>query len=312
MIEQKKEFEKLAEKLSRIISGRVEQRVLMKRFTTFKIGGLCELMVFPKDRFELAVVVESCEKAGLPWRVLGKGSNVLVKDGGLEEVVINLQEGFNWIEAQDTTVRVGAGVKLNQLVKFCQEMGLAGLEFCAGIPGTVGGAIRMNAGAEGSEISERIVRVEFYRYPEGRYLKPKKELNFTYRSLELKAGEIIIGAEFELENDSPKAIRERIVQYLKKRRRTQPVAFASAGSIFKNPKGDYAGRIIEELGLKGLRIGDAQISDLHANFIINRGRAKAKEVMELINIIRERAKKEKGIELELEIEILGENNDTRI
>ncbi len=306
MSRKRKNFEALADKLRREISGAVEEKVLMKRYTTFRIGGICELMVFPNNRKELAFVIEECENQGFPWRILGRGSNLLVKDGGLEEVVINLQKGFNQIEQiDDERVKADAGVRLSHLVKFCQELGLSGLEFCVGIPGTVGGAIRMNAGAEGDEIFQHLLQVEFYRPPEGNYFKKSKELNFNYRHLQLKPKEVILSAEFQLSPDNPREIRERIVNYLKKRRRSQPVAYPSAGSIFKNPPGDYAGRIIEELGLKGFRVGDAQVSELHANFIVNRGRAKASQVLELIRLIQEKARKEKGIQLELEIEVVG-------
>jgi len=301
-----KNFEKAVESFRMQISGRLEERVLMKRYTTFRIGGLCELMVFPKEVSELISVIDYCEKNGLPWRVIGRGSNLLVIDEGLNEVVINVQEGLNRFEQKDEgLVWAEAGIKLNRLVKLCSDLGLAGLEFSAGIPGTLGGALRMNAGAEGKEISGVVNWVEFYRYPEGRFIRKSSELRFGYRELHLNPKEVILSAELRLVKDKPENIRERIKRNLKHRRETQPVAYPSAGSVFKNPQGGYAGKLIEELGLKGLRVGDAQISELHGNFIVNRGRAKAKEVLELIKIIQERVRREKGINLELEIELWG-------
>jgi UDP-N-acetylmuramate dehydrogenase len=305
-----KNFEKLGQKLKKEIAGRVEERVLMKRFTTFRIGGICELMVFPKNLQDLTRSVEFCEDQGLTWKILGKGSNLLVRDEGWAGVLINLQEGLNAVDIRDNgEVRAEAGVRLSHLLKLCQDAGLSGLEFCAGIPGTVGGAIKMNAGAEGWEIGKILGRVEFYRHPGGSYLRTRKELKFDYRHFELKDGEIVIAGEFELAPSDPRSIRSRILNYLKRRRMTQPVTFPSAGSVFKNPPGNYAGKIIEELGLKGHRVGDAQVSEVHANFIINRGRAKAAQVLELVQLIQERAKREKGIALELEIEVVGKSND---
>jgi len=305
-----KDFEKIGRNLRREISGRVEERMLMKRFTTFKIGGICELMIFPKNREDLVRTIEYCEEQGLAWRILGRGSNLLVLDKGVEEVLINLQEGLKEVAIDNEGIaRAEAGVRLAHLVKLCQDAGRSGLEFCAGIPGTLGGALKMNAGAEGSEISQLIQSVEFYRYPEGNYVKNRKELKFQYRRLELKKDEIIIAGQFELPKADPREIRARILNYLKRRRQTQPIQYPSAGSVFKNPAGNYAGRIIEELGLKGYRIGDAQVSELHANYIINRGRAKAGQVLELIQLIQKKALKEKGIKLEPEIEVIGKENE---
>jgi len=305
-----KDLLKAAQGLKKELAGRIEERVLMKRYTTFKIGGICDVMVFPKNREDLAKTIEYCESRGLPWMILGRGSNLLVLDQGLDELVINLQDGFKEVSFDENgIVRAQAGVRLAHLVKQCQDEGLSGLEFCAGIPGTVGGAIKMNAGAQGSEIGEWLKSVEFYRYPEGNYHRKRDELKFEYRQVSLKKDEIVLGGEFALKQEDPRRIRAVILEYLKKRRQTQTVSYPSAGSIFKNPPGDYAGRIIEELGLKGYRIGDAQVSDIHANFIVNRGRAKARDVLELIKLIQQKARREKGIELELEIEVVGKAND---
>jgi len=302
-------FEKAAEEFRRELSGKVEERALMKRHTSFRIGGLCELMVFPADAAGLAKVIEYCEQQSLLWRVIGRGSNLLVMDSGVREVMVNLQEGLDEIEAiGETGVRAGAGAKLSRLVKFCQDLGLAGLEWAAGIPGTVGGAVRMNAGAEKMDVAQVLKSVEFYKWPEGIYFRARNELKFGYREFEMAPKEIIVAAEFNLTRDGPAAIRERVQAALKRRRQSQPVSYPSAGSVFKNPEGDYAGRLIEEVGLKGLRNGDAQVSELHANFIINRGRAKASQVLELIEVIRDKVRKEKGVELQLEIEIVGDQN----
>jgi UDP-N-acetylmuramate dehydrogenase len=305
-----KDFEKAAEKLRKEISGRVEERVMMKRYTSFRIGGLCELMVFPEDTEELAKVVDLCEKAELPWMILGRGSNLLVLDNDLEMIVINLQTGLKHIEqTAPGRVRAEAGVNLNRLVKVCQDLGLSGLEWAAGIPGTVGGAIRMNAGAEKKDISMLLKRVEFFRAPKGVFTKSKDELKMGYREFDLPDKTVILAGEFELSPDTPRAIRSRIRSFIKRRRRSQPVSLPSAGSVFKNPPGAFAGKMIEDAGFKGFRLGDAQVSEMHANFIVNRGRAKASQVLELIDMIRDKVRKETGVKLELEIEIVGKEND---
>ena len=304
------DFGKSAEKLRKEISGRVEERVMMKRYTSFRIGGLCELMVFPNDAGELAKVIELCEKAGLPWKILGRGSNLLVLDHDLEMVLINLQEGMKKIElVGETRVRAEAGANLNRLVKVCQDLGLSGLEWAAGIPGSVGGAIRMNAGAEKKDISMFLKRVEFFREPKGVFVKDRDELKMGYREFEMPERTIILAGEFELTPGKPRAIRSRIRGFIRRRRKTQPVSLPSAGSVFKNPPGAYAGELIEKSGLKGLRLGDAQVSEMHANFIVNRGRAKARQVLELIDLIQEKVRKERGVKLELEIEIVGKKDD---
>lgn len=306
-------FELIAKDLRARLSGRVDEQVLMRRHTSFKIGGICEVMVYPKDVKELELVIRYCEERDIPWRVIGLGTNILVRDEGIKEVVVNLRESFQELELIDETkVKAGAGVKLAKVVKFAGLNSLSGLEFAAGIPGTVGGAIVMNAGAEGKAIQDVVQRVEFYRYPEGSWYESIKDLKFFYRGLERKPKSVVLSAEFKLKEGKEREIRKRILEGLKHRRKTQPLRYPCAGSIFKNPEGNFAGRLIEKVGLKGTRIGDAQISEKHANFIVNRGRAKAKDVLALIDLARGRVKEESGIELELEIEVIGEKDDRGI
>jgi len=250
--------------------------------------------------------VEFCEDKGLPWRVIGKGTNLLVLDGGVDEVIINLSSSFQEVEVkEELKVWAGAGLWLARLVKYCQLEGIAGLEFMAGIPGTLGGALVMNAGADKREIADVVRRVSFYRPKEGVGELKRKHLNFSYRGLKKPEGTIFLGAEFSLSHDDPVEIRERIMVSLKRRRTTQPLSQPSPGSIFKNPPGKFAGQLIENAGLKGERIGDAQVSEKHANFIVNRGRARARDVIALIERIKDEVKKQSGVELKEEVEIIG-------
>ncbi|HUT52572.1 MAG TPA: UDP-N-acetylmuramate dehydrogenase [bacterium] len=319
-------FAQYAKRLAREFQGRVQERVGMKRHTTFRIGGMAELMVWPRDLADLSRAVELAKEMEAPWRILGHGSNLLVGDAGVAEVLIQIKDAFPAIEEMGeeaggknggtagsertpgsaALVRFEAGVRLPAAVKRCQTDGLAGLEWAAGIPGSMGGAVIMNAGSMGKSMSDVIEWVEWFRPGRGVERVERKDLAYEYRRLTRPRDAAVVACGLRLVADDPRAIRERIVKGLKRRRQTQPLTYPSAGSVFKNPKNDYAGRLIEAAGLKGFRIGDAQISDLHANFIVNRGRARSREVKALIDKAREEIRKASGLELELEIELIGE------
>lgn len=323
----RRRFEQYAAKLGRQIKGRLSEREGMKYHTSFRIGGLAEVMVWPRDLSEFSATVALAREMELPWRVIGLGSNLLVGDGGVEEVLISLGEGFQEIESNrevegartgDTEVpvrpvtsddppwiKLAAGVKLAKAVKYCQLRGMAGLEFAAGIPGGVGGAAVMNAGSLGSSMAAVLSWLEWWRPSTGPVRLTGQDLDYQYRRLARPSDAVVLACGLQLSPDEPRAIRERIVKGLKWRRQHQPLAHPSAGSVFKNPPGDYAGRLIEAVGLKGERMGDAQISDLHANFIVNRGRARSREVMALIERARKEVRKAFGIELTLELEVIG-------
>jgi UDP-N-acetylmuramate dehydrogenase len=306
----RRRFQQYPRRLPPEFRGRVLERVGMKRYTSFRIGGLAELMVWPSDLASLRLAVAAVRELELPWRILGAGTNLLVGDGGVEEALINLAEACATLETRSeagavTEVALGAGVRLAAAVKFCQGRGLAGLEWAAGIPGTVGGAVAMNAGSLGSSMAESLMWVEWLLPDGGLRRAEREELDFSYRRLQRPEGAVVVGCGVRVSPDDPKAIRERIVKGLKWRRQRQPLSFPSAGSVFKNPPGDFAGRLIEQAGLKGERRGDAQISEVHANFIVNRGRALSREVKALIELSRERVRRGAGLELELEIELVG-------
>jgi len=318
-----KEFSAYARKLGKGFRGKVEQRVGMKRLTTFKVGGLAEVVVRPADGKDIERAVALARDMELAWRIFGEGSNLLVLDGGIREVMINLSDALSEVEFQAPargdqengpekeigpriTAKLGAGVRLMSVVKECQQHGLSGLEWAAGIPGTVGGALAMNAGSMGSSMADVVEWVEWMSPEGGVQVRRKDELEFEYRRLHIPEEAVITACGIRLQRDDKKAVRERIVAGLKKRRQTQPLQHPSAGSVFKNPPGDYAGRLIEAAGLKGKRVGDAQISDVHANFIVNRGRARSKDVTALIDLAKSKVAEEFGVELELEVEIIGE------
>ncbi|MBI3399363.1 MAG: UDP-N-acetylmuramate dehydrogenase [Deltaproteobacteria bacterium] len=296
-------------------NGRILFDVPMKEYTSLKIGGMADVMVFPKDEYELADIFRFASNKEFPVFVFGKGTNLLVRDNGIRGVVINLSDGLkeiSWpeegcISAGEARGVVGAGVRLADLVNRCAGRGLSGLEFADGIPGTVGGAVYMNAGAYGGEMKdvvEKVAAVDFYGK---KHIFNKSALKFSYRKCELPENVIITKAYLKLKKDASEEIKRKIKEFRARRKTTQAINLPNAGSIFKNPQGLYAGMLIEESGLKGVRVGDAQISGIHGNYIVNLGNATAKDVLTLIAMARDKVFREKGILLETEIKVVGED-----
>jgi UDP-N-acetylmuramate dehydrogenase len=281
----------------------------MEPHTTYGIGGPVDLFVEPLDADDLAAAVRYLTEAKIPLFPLGMGSNVLVSDSGFRGAVVCLK-GLKEIKGVGKDgIFAGAGAPLSHLVETAASLGLSGLEFAAGIPGSVGGAVVMNAGAYGSEMEGVISTVTFVDSGGVVRTVERKELIFHYRRLEIGEGEIVTSALFSLKPDKEAEIRKRMGENNEKRRKKHPLGVKSAGSVFKNPKGpgsEPAGKTIEGLGLKGKRVGDAQVSPLHGNFIVNLGKARARDILELIDIIKKRAKEERGIDLQLEVKVLGE------
>ena len=294
------------EQLKEVIKGQVLFDEPLSRFTSFGIGGPADALVFPKDVEDLEAALANVRGNGIPFFPMGGGTNLLVRDKGIKGLVINLSRSFNEMTLKGEEVIAGGGTRLSRLLEFCIQEGLAGLEFLSMIPGTVGGAVKGNAGAWGRSIGDFLTRV---RVLDGkgndRYYRAG-ELMFSYRHSCISPDEIIVEAAFSLKADDPSTILKRSQEFSEKRARQQPLIDRSAGSIFKNPPGDYAGRLIEGSGLKGLRRGNAQISPKHANFIVNLGGATANDVLSLIDLAREIVRQEMGIELELEIQVVGE------
>jgi UDP-N-acetylmuramate dehydrogenase len=248
-------------------------------------------------------ILSFCQRESVPHIVLGRGSNVLVSDSGYRGAVINLSGCFCRYKRVEDGVRCGSGMMLPGLVGRLAKEGLSGLEWAVGIPGTVGGAVATNAGAHGSDTSQTLKRLVVMTEGERRVLS-KNAISFAYRTAGLAGA--VIEVELLLRKDSPERIRAAMDRYMDMRKQTQPVRERTAGCVFKNPSDDSAGRIIDSLGMKGTTVGGATVSELHANFIVNRGSATAADVMSLIERVRERVMEETGTQLELEIELVGE------
>ena len=277
-----------------------EHNVSLSEYTTFRIGGRARFMLAPAHTDDFAAAYCAARRAGLPVHVLGNGTNLLVADEGVAGVVLSTR-GLCECEAvsDGEIIRAGAGLCLRQLVGWTARTGLKGLEFLAGVPGTVGGALYMNAGSAGEGIGSRVTAV-WCVDDKGIVSRRKGDtIAWGYRQTDIT--QPIVRAEFRLQRDDPEMLIERMAESLLAKRRTQPVAAASAGCFFKNPPGDSAGRLIDAAGLKGARVGNAAVSARHANFIVNYGGAKASDVFRLCKVVRERVRYQFGIVLENEV-----------
>ena len=295
------------EKLYALAGGRLLRAEPMSRHTTFRIGGPADYYVAPADSDELCRLVQLCRQEGVLWRVIGNGSNLLCGDDGFHGVILDTTRGLTRCEAEGTRIWAGAGVLLGGLARRALEAGLTGLEFAAGIPGSVGGAMVMNAGAYGGEMKQVVCQAQVLTRDGETVIIPGERLEFAYRhSAVEREGWIVLAACFELSAGEPEAIRKRMEELAEKRRRKQPLEYPSAGSAFKRPAGGFAAQLIDEAGLKGFRIGGAQVSGKHAGFVINLGGATAAEVRQLYAAIQERVRESTGISLEPEVEVIGE------
>ncbi|HBF42089.1 MAG TPA: UDP-N-acetylenolpyruvoylglucosamine reductase [Desulfobacteraceae bacterium] len=296
------------EELVRLAGGSLQFDCPMAQYTTFRVGGKAEAIYEPHDLQGLRRVIAYLNEESIAYLVVGRGSNLLVKDEGIEGIVVFLRGSLAAIEHEGTdhlAINAGAGLAIIDLMVYCRASGLGDLEFLAGIPGTVGGALAMNAGAFGQEIGTKVREVQVIT-PLGKLLvMDRAQLRFSYRNLEIEKGSVIIRGIFESVRKNGEIVGERIVNYLRMRKENQPLEYPNAGSIFKNPPNDYAGRLIEEVDLKGKKIGDAMISEKHANFIINTGSAKTKDILALMDLAREKVRREMGIELQPEIKVVG-------
>jgi UDP-N-acetylenolpyruvoylglucosamine reductase len=278
----------------------------LAKHTTLRVGGAADLYVEPASEEELAALLVYCQAHGRKCLFLGRGSNLLVKDGGFRGVVVSLaQPGFSRIEVVGERLHCGAGARLKAVAVEAKRNGLAGFEFLEGIPGTVGGALRMNAGAMGGAMFDLVESVRFMGMDGIIRERTRREVPVTYRSCAMLKEHIALSVVLRGNAGSREAIEQRMNEFSRKRWESQPAA-PSAGCIFKNPPSIPAGKLIDELNLKGTRIGGAVISLEHGNFIVNDGSATAKDVLELIEVIRQRVRAERGIELEIEVEIVGE------
>lgn len=300
----------LQEQLLGLLGERVRFTVSLARYTSFRIGGPAEVFAEPDTLAELQTLVTLLHRESLPYFLLGGGTNILVSDKGIRGVIIRLGEGFNyssWEEAGDLArVRVGAARPLGRFVREAIGKGYGGVEFAEGIPGSTGGGLLMNAGAFGSELS-RVVEAISGVCPDGTSLRlPGACLGFAYRRTALPPGLIVTEIAFCLQHEQPEALRTTMLDAQRKRQRTQPHGYPNAGSIFKNPPGVYAGKLIEAAGLKGLSQGHARVSEQHANFIVNSGGARAAEVKALMEHIQQVVWEKNQVWLEPEVRLVGE------
>lgn len=302
--------EKLLNEITEFFKGEVIRDFKMARATSLKIGGKADYLFYPYDTASALNLVRCMKREKLRYLPIGFGTNILVLNGGIKIPVIGLRRinGFKVVsETSDSmTVYAEAGVSLSKLAGFVSEKGFTGFEFAVNIPGSVGGALMMNAGAFKTEIKDTVKLVTFIDRAGNLIEKERNDLKFEYRCLNEPDIELITSAEFVFLRDDRKRISERISIFKKERKAKQPYKVATCGSAFKNPEGDYAGRLIEAAGLKGYRINEAGFSDVHANFIVNYGNAKASDVLSLLSLAMDKVEKMSGIRLELEIKTIGE------
>ena len=278
----------------------------MSRHISFRVGGPAKRMAFPTSGEQLVLLLDFARTCGARPLVIGNGTNLLAPDEGLDRLVIDTSAGLDGLTQEGNTVTAEAGVPLAKLADFACRLGLTGLEFAHGIPGTVGGAVCMNAGAYGGEMKQVIRSVTLLFPDEGIRTLPCEEMHFGYRHslLTERSDAVVLRASFALTEDDSTAIRERMRELMARRKASQPLEYPSAGSTFKRPVGHFAGTLIEQCGLKGLTVGGAQVSTKHAGFLINAGGATCADVLALIGQVQERVLAETGVRLEPEVRIL--------
>ena len=281
----------------------------LKKHTTYGIGGPADLMIFPKSKQDLIKVIEIINENKIQLTILGSGSNVLVSDNGIRGAVISLKNSLKQIEVDNNILYAECGTMLGKIVKHAVKNNLIGLENLNGVPGTLGGALIMNAGAWGGEISENLIHVEVINSKSEIQKIQKKDLNFSYRQSSFNKDDILLSAKFSLKKADKDIIKENFIEAQSGRKKSQPLNKRSAGSLFKNPKNNSAGKLLDEAGLKGFSIGDAKISEKHANFFINDGDATSKDMLMLIKKAHKEVKDKFNVNLSLEVKLMGFNAD---
>ena len=304
--------EALRQELERLMGGGALFDEPLSRHTSMGVGGCADALVFPGNREQLRDLISLLKREGIPYVPVGNWTNLIVRDGGFRGVIIGLKRMNDSKLFQDPSgdllLEAEAGASLSDLVNQSATEGLTGLEFCAGIPGSVGGAVIMNAGAYGREIKDVLEKLTLMDVRGSERTWPCGQLQFEYRRFVLPEKDaVILDATFRLSRSNKELVREKISEIRGIRRGKHPLEWRSAGSVFKNPPGLPAGKIIDELGLKGLQIGGAKVSEKHGNFIVNVGEAKARDILDLIRTIQDKVLREKGIHLEAEVITIGED-----
>ncbi len=288
---------------------RIIPRAPMARFTSFRVGGEADVLVHIASNEEIVCALRAAKRVNAPVTVIGNGSNLLVRDGGIRGLVLRIAGSYSAIQRDGSTLHAQSGASMHALAVLAQQEGLDGLAEIAGIPGTIGGGVIMNAGAYGGELSQVVTHVNAIALSDAKPLSFKgKALGFSYRhSAMMDAGVIVTDVTLSLTPGDKDAIRARMAECSAARRDKQPLEYPSAGSTFKRPNGLFAAKLIDDCGLRGLRIGDAQVSEKHAGFIVNRGNASAGNILSLINEVSQRVYQETGVLLEPEVRIIGED-----
>jgi UDP-N-acetylmuramate dehydrogenase len=289
--------------IGRFFRGELQLNQPLSAYTWMKVGGPADYVVEPLDRDDLIRIVNYFRQQEYPFMILGRGSNILVSDQGIRGAVITLEKALSRVWVKEDIVIAESGVRLSKFVDFCIQHGLAGVEMLPGIPGTVGGAVVMNAGAYGGETADYLIDVEVIRDGIVQVV-PKQSAGFSYRHSNFE-NDVVLNARFQLPKGDKHELQQRRRELIIKRNETQPLELPNSGSMFKNPPGTYAAKLIEQVGLKGKRIGGAQISTRHANFIVNVGGAKADDIVRLLDLVRRSVYQNTGILMELEVKLVG-------
>lgn len=274
-------------------------------YTSYNVGGNADLLIFPENAEHVEHIVHLCHKKQIPFFIIGKGANVLIHDSGFRGIALSLEKCCAQIFHEKNLLFVGAGATVKDMVEYCEQHGLAGLEYMSGIPGTVGGALRMNAGAFVGEIGDRVLRIDALNATGIREQVTKNDALFGYRRADGLTGKILLGCWLMVDHGDRKELYQARQDYLKRRAEKQPLEYPSCGSVFKRPPGDYAGRLIEEAGCKGMKIGGAMVSQKHANFVVNFNNASAQDIYDVISHVQQVVYKRLGIWLELEVKLIG-------
>lgn len=297
-------YEKLTKNIDK---ARVLTDEPMSKHTTFRVGGNADYFVVVRDVEEIKFVLSCCKEENLPYYILGNGSNLLVGDRGYRGVIIQIWKEMSNIKVEGTCIRAQAGVLLSKIGNVALDAGLTGFEFAAGIPGCLGGAVMMNAGAYGGEMKDVLKEVTVLTEDGECMTLQKEELELGYRtSIVAKKGYIVLEAVIQLDQGDKDKIKERMNELKLQRTTKQPLEYPSAGSTFKRPEGYFAGKLIQDAGLRGFQVGGAQVSEKHCGFVINKGGATAADIMELVSKVQEKIQAEFGVQLEMEIKRLGE------
>ncbi|SJZ81800.1 UDP-N-acetylmuramate dehydrogenase [Garciella nitratireducens] len=299
-------------KIYTLLSGIVDKEQIlidepMRNHTSFKIGGPADFLVLPKSVIEIQNIVKICKKENIPFFVIGNGTDLLVRDKGIRGVVLKIAKNFDHVKIIGEKVIAQAGISLSALAKVLLKNELTGFEFASGIPGTLGGAVTMNAGAYGGEIKDVLKNIEVMDQEGNIFILEGEEMKLEYRSSVVQEKNfIVLTATMQLQKGNYEEIKEKMRKLDQMRKTKQPIQWPSAGSTFKRPRGYFAGKLIQDAGLKGFSMGRAQVSDLHSGFVINKGGATAREVIELIGYIQATVKQKFGVDLHTEVKIVGE------